>query len=399
MKRLHIVHIIGTLSSGGVQTNLFNIIKTDPLNSFEHSVICVISDTGNMRQKIEGNARSIECCPLRWPPGNFTPSYQIDQFLRDNFYFTFPWRLSSLLKKINADLVHTHVTLKVGLQASAVLDYANLPWIWTLHGLYRSVGGDVSEWAKTVRLVNKKNAAVTGVSKSALNELTSYEYLPPEKQKIIYNGVDLKSFSNGELKNRNLREVLGISKTSLVFGTAGRLVQLKRHDLLIQAAAIVLQNGLDAHFVIAGDGPLYDQLVVLTKKLGISERLHLLGHQKNIIDVYSMLDVFVLPSDSESFGLSLIEACAAGLPCIATAVGGIPEILGDENGLLISSGSLEELVNAIQRMASIEIRNIYMKRSKIIARKFSHLETARQYAQLYRQLIAANAQHEKRHGC
>ena len=387
MNKPHIVHVIGTPKSGGAQTNLLTMLNSDAFCHFRHSIVCIVDNQGELEKSFEAAGVQVHYSPLRWPPGPFTPSYRVDQFLRNHLYFTFPWRLASVLKKIEAELVHTHVTAHVGLQASAVLNQARIPWIWTLHGLYRSRGEDTSEWVRAVRWVNGKRAMVTAVSRAALDEVVAFIPLLRHKQRVIFNGIDLSLFSAAKTNRQAARERLGISKDTLLIGTAGRLIPIKRHDLLIRAATQVLSDGLNAQFVIAGEGPLYDELITLIVNLGVAQRVHLLGYQQNIVDFLSALDVFVLPSGSESFGIALIEACAIGLPCIATSVGGISEILGKDNGILIPGNSLEELVTAIHWMSSNQIRQDYSTRSQKVAENYSHTKISEQYADLYRKLI------------
>jgi glycosyltransferase involved in cell wall biosynthesis len=387
MNQSHIVHVIGTPKSGGAQTNLLTIINSEAFCQFQNSIICIIDDQGELRKSFEAAGVQVHYCPLRWPHGQFTPSYRVDQFLRNHLYFTFPWRLALLLKKIQAELVHTHVTSHVGLQADAVLHQARIPWIWTLHGLYRSRGEDTKEWNKTIRWVNKERAVVTGVSRAALGELTAFEPLLPEKQKVIFNGINLNLLAPAGPNQKKVREGLGVSEAALVFGTAGRLIPIKRHDLLIRAAAKILAAGLDAHFLIAGEGPSYDHLHDLITSLDVGHRVHVVGYQENIADFLSALDVFVLPSDSEALPVALLEACAVGLPCVATSVGGISEILGQDSGILVSANSLEELVTALQAMSMDEIRNDFSKRSRKVAESYSHTKISQQYSYLYRELL------------
>lgn len=386
MSRPHIVHVIGTPNPGGVQVNLLSLIRSEALGQFRHSVICLISDQGWLRPDLEAAGVEVHFCPLRWPHGKWSPSYRLDQFLRDHFSFTFPWRLATLLKKMNASLAHTHISTRVGLQAGAVLEQARLPWIWTVHGLYRSRGEDTSEWGRAARLVNRSNAMVTAVCRSAMQELTSHEMLLPAKQALVFNGIELDRFSSGG-KRLETRTRLNVPRDALVFGTAGRLMQIKRHDLLIEAAARLIRSGVDAYFLLAGEGPMLDSMQGLISDLDVGERVRLVGHQKEMPAFLSALDVFVLCSDSEALPLALMEACAAGLPCIATQVGGVTEILGAGQGLLVSPNSAQALAEAMQAMTSAAAREQFARNAAVAAEKFSHEKVAADYAALYGKLI------------
>jgi glycosyltransferase involved in cell wall biosynthesis len=388
MQRKHIAHIVGTLRSGGVQTNLLNIIDTDALHAYNHSIICIVSDQGELREHFETEKVPIFFCPIHWPAGILTPFYRADKLFRKCLDFTFPHRLLNLLEKIDADLVHSHISSHIYHQSLAVIRFAHLPWVWTLHGLYRSRGKDTTGWSRTIRLINKNRAYVTAVSHSAMSELTSYEPVKVDKQTVIPNGVDLNRFSKFNLQKGEARQMLGIPQDALVFGTAGRLIPVKRHDLLIQAASEVLNNGLDVYFLIAGEGSLEHELNRQIEELRVKGRVLLIGQKKDILKFLSAIDVFILTSDSEALPLALIEACAVSIPWIATSVGGLKDDIWKENGLLFHPGSVQELVDAICMMSQKEYRQKYSSRAKKIAENFSHSKIAAEYARVYEKLIA-----------
>ena len=388
MNQPHIVHVIGTPKTGGAQMNLWNMLHSQALRGYRHSIVCIIEGEGEMRQRFESEGAPIHFCPMRWPPARFSPSYRADQFLRNRLYFAFPFRLARLLKKIKADLVHTHVTHRIALQASAVLHYARLPCVWTLHGLYRSRGEDASDWDRTIRMMNKTKAAVTAVTQAALDELKRGN-ATPDRQRVIRNGIDLAQFAVSPADCEAARAHLGIPLSSLVFGTAGRLIPVKRHDLLIQAAAIFLRAHADAHFVIAGEGQSFSMLQNLVAELRLNGRVHLCGFQADMPRFLSALDVFVLSSDSEAQPLALIEACAMGLPWIATEVGGLADPIWKGNGILVQSGSPEELTEAMMQMTPVAAQREYSQRSLLLAEDFSSEKTSAQYAELYRELLAS----------
>lgn len=386
MNQPHIVHVIGTPKTGGAQINLLNMLQSNALRAFRHSIVCLLEGEGAMRARFESAGAPVYFCPMRWPPARFTPSYRADQFMRDHFQFAFPFRLARLLKKIEADLVHTHVTHRVLLQASAVLRYARLPWVWTLHGLYRARRENTSDWDWTIRTMNARKAAATAVTQSALDDLTR-GIAAPNRRRVIPNGIDLAQFLASPADREAGRARLGISPASLVFGTAGRLIPVKRHDLLIRAAALLLQSGVDAHFIVAGEGELSAVLQSQIAEMQLNDRVHLCGFQPDMPRFLSALDVFVLTSDSEAQPLALIEACAAGLPWIAAEVGGLAESIWQGNGLLVPPDSPERLADAMRQMTHAEIRREYSQRSRQVAENFSRETTCAQYADLYRELL------------
>ncbi len=135
--------------------------------------------------------------------------------------------------------------------------------------------------------------------------------------------------------------------TRLRFGSLGRMVSQKGYDLLVDAFALVLSDLPTAELRIAGDGPLLRALIERVSALGIGERISFIGPTKEPAAFLRELDVFVLPSRFEGMPLALLEAMAAGLPVVATRVGGIPECIPEDIGWLCPPEDKEELAHAM----------------------------------------------------
>jgi glycosyltransferase involved in cell wall biosynthesis len=134
------------------------------------------------------------------------------------------------------------------------------------------------------------------------------------REAVIYNGLDPTRF-------------LDIApRPGPVFGSVGRLVPQKGYDLLVRAFARLCRHDDEAQLKIAGDGPTRSDLLRLIRSLGVSGRAELAGFVEDVPGFLSGLNAFVVPSRTEGFGMTLLEALAAGLPCIASRVGALPEI-------------------------------------------------------------------------
>lgn len=383
----HIVHVLGTLGMGGAQRMVLNLATIPALKIYRHSIVCIISKEGEFSRACVEHGVPVHECPLRWPESTPIPSYRVNKWLRDHLYLTFPKRMSALLKRIDADLVHTHVTAKVSLQARTSLQSAGLPWVWTLHGLYSSRGEDVSDWPRAVHLVNQSRAAITAVSQAALDEVTFEAAISPGKSRVVPNGIDQSVFDLALEREPKWRAQWNIPPDALVFGSAGRLIEVKRFDVFIEAAAKLISTEDNVHFVLAGEGSLQQALQDHVRRLGLSSRFHLVGYQADMPRFLREIDVMVLTSDSEGLGNVLIEACAMRVPSIATAVGGVPEILQNGAGMLINPGSPAALVEAMKCMLSPDVRASYAKHTRAVAEAFSIDAVSRQYATLYRELL------------
>jgi glycosyltransferase involved in cell wall biosynthesis len=183
-------------------------------------------------------------------------------------------------------------------------------------------------------------------SRAAFNRLR-LEGVSARKISVIPNGVDTTAFEptrpvrGGE--GRPLRHVLMVAN----------LRPEKGHDTLIDAAAVLLRRFPDATFTMVGGGPERERLMAYASRRGVAGAFAWLGHRDNVAAIAARSDIFVLPSRTEAFPNALLEAMATGLPCVATRVGGIPEIISDgHNGLMVRVGDPLDLAYALCRLMS-----------------------------------------------
>jgi glycosyltransferase involved in cell wall biosynthesis len=201
--------------------------------------------------------------------------------------------------------------------------------------------------------------AVVAVSENDLSLLHKFFRLPKDKGDVIYYGRPSKYFTprDSHIRER-LRQEFSIPQDAVVCFTAGRLEVRKGYHYLLEAIEqLVRSSGWhQLYFVWAGGGiePEFEtQLKEAVEQLGIADKVKFLGQVSNVLDWLDTSDIFVLPSLLEAFGISIAEAMAKGLPAIASAVGGIPEVLGNTGKLLpdpnISpQAMIRDLVEAIQ---------------------------------------------------
>jgi glycosyltransferase involved in cell wall biosynthesis len=167
------------------------------------------------------------------------------------------------------------------------------------------------------------------------------------KTSIVRLGLDLEYLTKPE--EGRLRQELAIPAGVPLVGIVGRLVPIKALDLFLEAASMVFEKHPDAHFVIVGDGELWDELHEDVDRRGLAQKVHFTGWRGDLAAVYGDLDLVVCCSKNEGTPVSLIEACAAGRAVIGTQVGGIPDIIATGvNGLLVPSGDAKALAEAVQ---------------------------------------------------
>lgn len=255
--------------------------------------------------------------------------------------------LRRLLRQRNFDLVHTHAPVP-GVAARMVAVGPDRPvLIHTEHnvwGRYRWPTRYANAWT-----INRNEAVV------AVSETVAESIRPPRGRSLrletIHHGTSLAAIRTVTGEDRQqARRQLGLPAEGFVLGKVASLTAKKDHATLFRALAAEGPIA-GAHLVLIGAGPLDQELRQLAAQLGLAERVTFLGSRDDVFDLLPLLDAFVLSSRHEGFPISLVEAMATGLPCVATSVGGIPEILRDGvNGLMVPPGQPEALRTALVRI-------------------------------------------------
>lgn len=386
----HIVHVIGTLNSGGVQRLILALAATPPLAQHRHSVVCIVDAQGSCAEAFQKRGMTVYECPVPWPRHfGFLP-YRVVRALRHSLAPTFSWRFARLLRQIGADLVHTHVSSRVDLQARAVLQRAGRAWVWTVHGLYRPEPDALAQWRTALQIPAAGRRCVTGVSQAVTDDFRARVQGPENVIRTCHSATDLQPFRRMAPARRELRQRYGIPTDAVVFGSVGRLVEEKAYDVFIRAAAQLHARFPEVRFLIAGDGKQRGALEKIIAELNLQSAFHLIGDTDQVPEFLGNLDVFVLPSRREGFGMVLVEALAAGLPCIATRVGGIPEILDERAGILVDAENPEALAAAMETLLAPEVRERLRQPARALAEPFSMEKCATAYAAIYSELLERN---------
>ena len=212
-------------------------------------------------------------------------------------------------------------------------------------------------WLADVIIANSQ------ATKQAL--LRNAPWLKPERIIVIYNGIDPEPFS-GQAKDTGW-PWQGQGEGAPIIGFAGQLDERKGIQALLDAFAFVARH-LNAHLVMAGEGPLRALIEDFARQRALGDRIHLLGFVEPISDFMKAIDVFVLPSLWEGFGIVLIEAMAAGKPCITTRVSSMPEIVLDGvTGRVVPVNDVDALAHAMRELAE----------NRDLARRFGEAGRAR----------------------
>jgi len=200
-------------------------------------------------------------------------------------------------------------------------------------------------------------ARVIAVSKQNAELLTSYYGLRSDKITIVHNGIDLPDFKESDIAQARaaLRAELGLPEQAVVLLTLARVAPNKGHRYLIEAMPEVLRTHPNVHFVFAGQHDQAEPVIAQINALGLGSHAHLLGFRSDAHHLLAASDFFVLPSLAEGFSLALVEALAAGLPTVATNVGGAGEVIRDsEGGLLVPPADSAALAAALNKLLSLD---------------------------------------------
>jgi len=274
------------------------------------------------------------------------------------------WRT---FRRLRPDIVHTH-TAKAGTVGRLAARLARVPVVLhtfhghVFHGYFNPAVSKVFQLIE--RVMARISDRIIVLSPKLRDELLRYRIAPVDKIEIIPLGLDLEPLLSLTHEAQPLRDELGIPSDTQLVGIIGRLVPVKNHKLFLQAARIVRDAGTPAHYLIIGDGELRTELEIMADELGISSRVHFIGWRRDLVPIYAGLDLLTLTSINEGTPVSLIEAMAAGVPIVATKVGGVPDLVQDEHtGWLVEPGDPKAFGKALSHaLASDMVRNGLSKR-------------------------------------
>lgn len=212
-----------------------------------------------------------------------------------------------------------------------------------------------------------------------------------ERMTVIHNAICTDRFDDPDPSYRDSLQQYFSSPRSLIVGAAGRLSSEKGFAVLVDAAAVVLRALPEAGFVVFGDGPLRDELTRQIAARGLEGRFVLAGFRDDVDRFLPHLDLSVLPSFTEGLPNAVLEACAARVPVVATAVGGTPEVLENGvNGYLVPPGDVDSLAHCILDLLGSEVLRWQMgQRGRLrVEADFTFETQSQRYQQLFAELGA-----------
>jgi glycosyltransferase involved in cell wall biosynthesis len=298
--------------------------------------------------------------------------------------------IKEFVSREGVQILHSH-NYKSNFYAWMVLSGNNVRWVATNHG--RRTGYRLWIYNLLNLFILRRADAIVAVSEKIAGQM-KHAGINKEKIRVIDNGIDLTRFTETKAK-ASIRESLGIRPDALIIGAVGSLTSEKGHQYLLRAAPKVIENIPRALFLFVGDGPERTRLGNMSSQLGIRDKVFFAGIRKDIPEILSILDVFVLPSLKEGLPMALLEAQAAKVPTVASNVGAIPDVMKDGvTGILAPPKDFEAIGQAIIRILSDQNAAFKMagKGFEIVRDNFSSERMADKYLSVYWVLL--NASHK-----
>jgi glycosyltransferase involved in cell wall biosynthesis len=294
--------------------------------------------------------------------------------------------LVKLIRNRRVEVLHTHEFFMntLGLLASWL---TAVPLVATVHGT--NYYSDTARRRIGYRLVGRRASRLVTVSEANKRFLAERVGIPPRRIQVIPNGVPLNNRASAASRSAH-RANLGLNPDDAVIGTVGSVYPVKGHRYLVEAAASIVGRFPRAVFLIVGQGGLRDELEAHAAKLGIAAHVRFLGHREDVADLMSIFDIFALPSLSEGMPLALLEAMAAGLPAVATQVGGVAEVLEDwKTGLLVPPGDGRALADRVMTLLENPLlaKELGEAAQQIAETRFSLATMVRTYEGVYSTMI------------
>jgi len=295
-------------------------------------------------------------------------------------------QIRKFIKGKSIDLFHCH-GYKANFYALMAGLFTELPLVSTCHN-WIGTGFKMKFYERLDKVILHRFDRVIAVSSEIKKKLLDSR-IPKSKASVINNGIDLSRFR--DIQNVDIKEEFKIDSRCKVVGTIGRLTKEKGHIYLLHAAKEVLRRFPNTIFLIVGDGTLKEQLKDQTKAIGLEDKVVFAGFRRDIPEILSSMDVFVLPSLIEGLPMVLLEVMAARKPVIATEVGEIPKILEQGKlGVLVQPKDVRGLAEAIISVLeanNAKINKITQNAYNKVRRDYSSKKMAERYLEVYQEIL------------
>ncbi|MDO8598943.1 MAG: glycosyltransferase [bacterium] len=355
---IRLVHILTSFDIGGAEQLVLDICRRLDRKRFDVSVVAVVRG-GPLRPEFHEAGIPTEVIGKTSKLGLRT--------IRT---------LTEVLQRPRPDIVHTH--LFGGDTWGRIAAFrAGVPHVVSTEHNINVDEGFVKRLVK--RRLAERTERIVAVSDAVRSTSLRVDHIPRGKVVVIPNGVDLERFHPSERRPSDRTRFIGI----------GRFVPQKGFDVLIDAFAVLRSTLPRASLMLVGNGPQHTHLEAQIRAYHLEDRVQLLGLRRDIADLLTTADIAVVPSRWEGFGLAALEASASGLPVIASAVGGLREVIVDqETGMLVPPEEPKILADTMRDLGMDRPRQVLFGHAgrRHVERHFDINRVVQRYAELYEDL-------------
>ncbi len=390
MDKVKVLHIITRLINGGAQKNTLLTINGLKKEGYDARLAYGFTSGDEGELITAAESMGIDLYYIPQMKREISPMNDIRAFLE----------LYKLIKKEGFGIVHTH-TSKAGILGRFSARLAGVPVIiHSPHGHIFDPEANIRGVSKGIfgirffvfleRLAARRTDKIITLTKLEIEQHLKAGVGEREKFIAIYSGIEIEKFLsvgvNAGEKKRDLQIPSGVP----VLGTVGRLDSVKGHKFLLDAIPYIKRASQGIKVLIIGDGPLRLDLENQAKRLGVEDNVLFLGMRDDVPELLNCIDVFVLPSLYEGMGRALVEAEAAGVPVVATQVGGVPEVVLDgKTGILIPPKDPARLAEAVILLLKDKDKRISMgiEGRKFVTRLFGTEAMINKVSDLYEDML------------
>ena len=361
--RIRVLHVIDHLGYGGAPVAVKNIAERMPGDRIE-SIVCAL--------RTNPNAMPIDAQLINLGYHKYNPLVVI--------------AVAKLCRQRKIDIIHAHLQKSV---ISCLLAgfFCNAKIVIHEHGpIFR--GGTGCIYRLALKALRSRAALAIANSQAAKDALSQAAGFGKDSIRVVSNFIDFARFDRTLYDRDKARDALGITENQVAVGFVGRLDFCKGADLLLHAGAILCKKSDRYRFVIVGEGSQKRELEQLVFRLGLDKKVIFAGLCKTPAEVMVAFDVAAVPSRREAFGIAAVEFMRMSVPVVASAVGGLLEIVQHEKtGLLLDTLSPDAIAQAVERLAQNEaLRHELTREAEAFSRKFDGREQIEQLLKIYEKL-------------
>jgi glycosyltransferase involved in cell wall biosynthesis len=373
MARRRVLYTVNRMDVGGSQTHLVQVLRLLDRERFE-PILCCLTGEGALLDAARESGAPVVHAGL----GTLRSPRAVAGF----------GRLWALMRRERVDVVHNYL-LRANIVGTLAARAARVPVVLaSKRGCHERRGWELVG----ARLANRLADCVTANSNAVRDFVHGHEGCPLEKMVVIPSGIDTERFA--PLAGADYKARLGLPADAVVVGSLTRMRVRKGVEEFLRAMGQICRARPAVHVVIAGDVAPDDEVRALVAAAGLGDRLHLLGRRRDVPEVLSAFDVFVLSSHGEGMSNAILEAMAMERPVVATGVGGTVEVVEEGvTGRLVAARDPAALAAGITSVLDAPDRGRAMgaRGRQVVIDRYSASAMVRRMEGLYTQLLAARA--------